>query len=631
MEHFAWPLRSMPQQSAAWAPALMGLLRLVLGRAMTESLSSPVVARDIIAARQNRPFTISTLAILSLTFASLSIVSTLCTLYWFVKMRKGFRHELIMLLIQSDFIKSVAFLVFPIVSFLRGFVESDSKFCQASGFILAMGIEASDIAVLLIALHSLMYILRPRSGLYPYRRFAYLIYYVFPTLIASMAFINGKGYENVGHYCYLDRSAGWRRMALSWIPRYIISTTIIVIYAFIYFYIRGRMIDYGRRSSGFVEDAALRTPMPAVPSLSYHGLLSSAATSRRGSAADSVVTKTRQRSISSASSVGLTHDGFATHTHAVASHSRRTVEWAWTGFPQQATSEKVGGADDPPDPLAPVLENISEPSPTHAPRDAHHPDIEPLERSLAPQPQHTSHTNRTTRPSPVESVAQPTPAPPTLTGSFRQKFRTRPNPLSSTFRPKPPLSLAPTADTDPIVLSSAFLEPGLEQNRDKVRRQLRSLFMYPLVYIIVWVFPFVSHVMGYDDSVRPGDPEWLLILGIISLCGQGTVDCALFTFRERPWRQARGGFWESLWKRLRLFDSDVSSWGLSGRTQEEMLVDGKLARQRRDEEEVWERMRRESPVQAGVKGVDRGPVREWWDVDFDDEVSRGAFEVGDVH
>ena len=528
-----------------------------------------------------------------------------------------------MLLIQSDFIKSVAFLVFPVVSFLRGFVPSDSKFCQASGFILAMGIEASDIAVLLIALHSIMYIFWPRSGLYPYRRLAYLIYYVFPPLVASMAFISGDGYENVGHYCYLERNAGWRRMALSWIPRYIISTTIIIIYAFIYFYIRGRMIDYGRRSSGFVpEESPSHASMPAAPSLSHHGLLLSAANSRRGSAADSAVTKSRQRSISSTSSVGLIHDGFTSHSHASASPSRRTVEWAgWNGFHQQAASEKAPGSDDSPDPLAPALKSIPEPSPTHAPREMHHAGIDTLEPPLVRKPIHSSHPSTGPSPSPAESAAQPTPKPPTITASLRQKFqlpRPRPKPLFSVLRSKPTRSLARTTDTDPIVMTPAFLGPGLEQNRDKIRRQLRSLFAYPLVYILVWVFPFVSHVMGYDDSVRPGDPEWLLILGIISLCGQGTVDCALFTFRERPWRQARGGFWESLWKRLRLFDSDVSNGGLAGRTQDEMLVDGKLARKRRDEEEAFERMRREGLGHQGITGAGKRGAREWWDMDFDD-------------
>lgn len=95
METLSSPLRAIPP-SASWAPLMpaMGLVKLVLGRAMTEALSSPLGPRHINTVH-DREFTISTLTILSLTFASLSIVSTLCALYWFIKMRKGFRHEYI--------------------------------------------------------------------------------------------------------------------------------------------------------------------------------------------------------------------------------------------------------------------------------------------------------------------------------------------------------------------------------------------------------------------------------------------------------------------------------------------------------------------------------------------------------
>ncbi len=75
-----------------------------------------------------------------------------------------------------------------------------------------MGIESSDLAVLLIAIHSVMCILRPRLGLYPYRRIAYAAYIVLPTVFASLAFINGHGYQNVGHYCYLRTDQPWPRL-----------------------------------------------------------------------------------------------------------------------------------------------------------------------------------------------------------------------------------------------------------------------------------------------------------------------------------------------------------------------------------------------------------------------------------
>jgi G protein-coupled receptor GPR1 len=36
---------------------------------------------------------VGVLLILTLTFASISVLSTLLALYWFVKMRRSFRHE----------------------------------------------------------------------------------------------------------------------------------------------------------------------------------------------------------------------------------------------------------------------------------------------------------------------------------------------------------------------------------------------------------------------------------------------------------------------------------------------------------------------------------------------------------
>lgn len=46
------------------------------------------------------------LLILSLTFASISVLATLTALYWFVKMRRSFRHEQVIPLPQFDLASS---------------------------------------------------------------------------------------------------------------------------------------------------------------------------------------------------------------------------------------------------------------------------------------------------------------------------------------------------------------------------------------------------------------------------------------------------------------------------------------------------------------------------------------------
>jgi hypothetical protein len=104
----------------------------------------------------------NSLQILALTFATISVASAILAFYWFIKMRRSFRHEsvysywgssvealllmycsLIMLLIQSDMFKALWFMVYPIVVFAHGPVPNDSKFCQVNGFFLSLGMEAS--------------------------------------------------------------------------------------------------------------------------------------------------------------------------------------------------------------------------------------------------------------------------------------------------------------------------------------------------------------------------------------------------------------------------------------------------------------------------------------------------------
>lgn len=53
---------------------------------------SPIAARHPSAVDSDDRIT-HILLILSVTFASISVMSTLSALYWFVKMRRSFRHE----------------------------------------------------------------------------------------------------------------------------------------------------------------------------------------------------------------------------------------------------------------------------------------------------------------------------------------------------------------------------------------------------------------------------------------------------------------------------------------------------------------------------------------------------------
>ena len=205
------------------------------------SLNSPssMAMTTIFTESQNRAILIA-----GLSCACVSFVAAFVALRWFVLMKRSFRHRLVLFLIASDTFKAVWYFVFAVVAISRGPVASGSGFCQASGFFLLLGVEAADFAILLIALHTMLAIFKPTNkagegGLYPYRAWIYPFWLGPPLLAASLAFINKKNaYITSGTYCYLPKRPLWYRLALSWIPRYLIISTIFLMYASIYIYVR---------------------------------------------------------------------------------------------------------------------------------------------------------------------------------------------------------------------------------------------------------------------------------------------------------------------------------------------------------------------------------------------------------
>jgi hypothetical protein len=76
-------------------------------------------------------------------------------------------------------------------------------------------------------------------------------------------------------------------------------------------------------------------------------------------------------------------------------------------------------------------------------------------------------------------------------------------------------------------------------------RQLRTLFIYPIVYLLMWMIPFVSHCMQYWNKwATRGPPFPVVLLSTICLTSMGAVDCIIFSVREQPWRHTKRLFRE---------------------------------------------------------------------------------------
>ena len=210
--------------------------------------------------------------------------------------------------------------------------------------------------------------------------------------------------------------------------------------------------------------------------------------------------------------------------------------------------------------------------------------------------------------------------------------------------PNAPGNLRPDPANDPFVVTA------LRRRHRAIKRQLRYLFIYPLVYMIVWTIPFASHCLQYTDYFSRNPPYALQCASVSVLALQCAVDCCLFAFREKPWRHINadgtssvpnnkdynqtekkstrrsGLFWPSLkfWKtsrpafwKLGIFARSPAVPGneKKGKSRAEMAWESRIAYRRRDLEEARnlesreevERKRRESDDRRGGRG------RQWWE------------------
>lgn len=443
--------------------------------------------------------------------------------------------------------------------------------CHLSGLCLSLGVEACDVAVVLIALHTALYIFRGASGLYPYRRVAYAAFLLVPLLLTLPAYINRPAFVNAGYYCYLPSKPLWTRRALSWGPRYLIVGAICTMYVSIYFYAKGLIKGFGRRAAagvgpltpasapaldsepssepgpgpGLVGGARAGQPppvpptpppVPPTPPIAYHGLIP-----------------------------------------PTPLHQSPCVDGPRTDY----------FSDQGPGPSRPSTggrSSMASEQPPDTPLDS----TTPLTRSTAwGLPAHDAA---------AAAAAAATCAPSTSAAAAAAALR------------------AGGRDSESSA-GDALDSSAMAKTRSKIRRQLRHLFIYPAVYIMVWLAPFVSHVVGGD---RNRASVAIVAASLASLSVQGVADALVFCILEKPWRHPRrrgapsSSPSSSRWLLWLLFGcaGPLAPEGLTaanvGRTREEMLVDSRIARRRRDEELAERRLQRPA--------ADGGACREWWDV-----------------
>lgn len=542
--------------------------------------------------------------------------------------------SLILLLIASDLIRSLWLVTYSCVTLVHSLsTDSASSFCQVSGFFFAVGIEASDAAIFLIALHWTVYIFRSNraageSGIYSYRYLAFAFYALYPTMMASLAFFTRfPAYVDTGQYCYLPVKPWWDRMSLSWIPRYINLTLIVIMYCASYAYIRITMRRFSRQHAS-VPTSHRERRIPDTPPLIRHGLVPSPLESRRISfrvpASGSMYEGSQVLQVHE--SIGF-RDSLRSRLDRLSVNSAKAKSWHWQGLDWEAEAGDHTSTSGLASPRTNGPERVVGTGETEYTLQPPRPSLSALKLggkagSLSSQPHvPLCRISLEFYRRPISTAMEDQERSKGEILNFGRSCRLN-GPQMHIYTmlqqgPSVQTEADPTPSTPITSLDYEALESdGVSRGRNRARRQLRLLFIYPAVYACVWIFPLVSDVIGFHKDHDHG-PYWILVASLVSMCVQGLADTIVFSLREKPWRHMQGGFWENMGS----FVNGLSfeSRNEIGRTREEMFHDGSRARLRREEE--MERERRASRLSPGC--ISQVSVsRNWWDVELnsDDEV-----------
>jgi hypothetical protein len=340
----------------------------------------------------------------------------------------------------------------------------------------------SDYAVISMAIHSALQVFRPVStatsdGLYPWRLYIYTGAFFIPGLTASLAFVNPDlGYESLGAFCTLPIRPFWYRLALVWIPRYLIALVITGLAIAINVYVR---LEFRGISRSIIASQTTQLPQALRDESHTKTIITVPDIEQRSPAVDhrdytGLQNVSSKRRVSSVPFISADPDSrvsaFALDT------STKSIPGDIVEQPRKCTG-------------------LAESKPSEA-----------LFSCSAGQSGCTAADVRIASPSRV---------------------------------------LVETSDTvlqKPDFWSDAERRSRLETTYNstsrqhlRIRHQLRLVFIYPLVYTLMWILPFVNHCTMYSDRYAQ-HPLWALRLGAaVCISSMGFVDCLVFFFRERPW------------------------------------------------------------------------------------------------
>jgi G protein-coupled receptor GPR1 len=323
------------------------------------------------------------------------------------------------------------------------------------------------------------------DGLYRFRHTVMGGWFVFPFLCGVLAFVRGRqGYIAQGPFCTLPIRPYWYRLALQWIPRYLIWIYIMFVAFRIYLHV-------GQGFKIFAREDDIDT------STETHGYGESIGT-MPGEGTQLQVPKKRGVTAGELQDLsGLTDSTGQAPTSSSSQGSQST--WP-TSLNSSAEGLKLHSAN-------------------HSRRSSHVANIGDDFLQVPPEAKQQRQS--------VSTIA-----------SWRISAD------MTTAVNTSPISLAPIDEGKQVMSGDKTdiisADTPLKKRRRAIQRQLRLLFIYPVTYLMVWTIPFVYHSFNYSDKYAAHPIPILALLSTFSLTIAGTVDCVVFGWREKPWQHVPG-------------------------------------------------------------------------------------------
>jgi hypothetical protein len=221
------------------------------------------------------------------------------------------------------------------------------------------------------------------------------------------------------------------------------------------------------------------------------------------------------------------------------------------------------------------------------------------------------------RASPASVAGLPPSSARSSWSKFKMKFSSRPpTEISLTSILRPSDSSDPLAQLELVDSKGQNItHSNMLETRAKICKQLHFMFIYPVAYIAMWIVPLVAHCFQYSDQYANEPPYALNAVMTIILTSQCTVDCLLFSIKEKPWRHLRENrkticrgwaYLKDLTLGRRRSSQSYTRRG-PGKSAAAMAADARLAYRRRDDENAARASETDKQERR------RRGERSWWD------------------